>query len=105
MNSDVGMYNVKNCETRSYFSNDIKRTRTIMCNPLPCREALRMVVLVHVSLIELLRELLVSTVFASLHRHSYDFCTCFTHFALNKKQRKMTIFLTGRSSNGGILSR
>ena len=67
-----------------------------------------MVVLVHVSLIELLRELLVSTVFASLHRHSFslnDFCTCFTHFALNKKQRKMTIFLTGRSSNGGILSR
>ena len=55
-------------ETRSSFSNTIKDTSTIMRNPPLselCREGLRMIVLV--SLIVLLRELLVSTIFRMVH--------------------------------------
>ena len=59
-------------ETRSSLSNTIKDSYyTQSCvTPLSelCREGLRMIVLV--SLIVLLRELLVSTIGTSLHRHS-----------------------------------
>ena len=51
-------------ETRSSLSNTIKDTSTIMRNPF-VREGLRMIVLV--SLIVLLRELLVSTIFRMVH--------------------------------------
>ena len=56
-------------DTRSSLSNTIKDTSTIMRNPFACMsicgEGLRMIVLV--SLIVLLKELLVSTIFRMVH--------------------------------------